>query len=229
MLRLATLAALVTALVPAPARGARWLRPVDGPIVGAFSFDGAAPYAAGRRRGIVLAAAPGASVLSACTGRVAFAGSVGRAGPTVSVQCGPLRATYQGIASAAVSAGEGVARGARLARLGANGRLRLGARVARGVYVDPAELLGADRPPLGPAPRVRRPRRAHRPPRPRVVARPAVPGPAPAPARAPRAPLLAWAGVALGALALPGGALVHRRQRLRRCPARAAGAAAPRT
>lgn len=235
--RAAALALLLVAVAPASARGTAWRWPVAGRIVGSFSVSPGDPYAAGQRRGIAIAAAPGAPVRAACGGPVAFSGSVGRAGPTVSVVCGRLRATYQGLAATGVRAGTIVLPGRRLAVLGAAGVLRLGARVeprprtGPSRYTDPARLLGAARrPPLGPAPA---PRAApeHGAPRSAPVLRPLPPRPEPVPAPAaagrPRPPLLAWLGVVLLAATLPGGALWRRSRRHRahrRAPVRAPAA-----
>ena len=222
MLRVIALSALLTGLAPAVTRGASWHRPVSGRIVGTFSFAPAAPYAAGQRRGIAIAAPPGASVRAACGGRVMFAGAVGRAGPTVSVSCGGLRATYQGIAGIAVDEGDVVAPDAPLARVGAHGVLRLGARAGRGRYVDPETLFADRQPPLGPAPPSPRHRRWRpRTPSPplgdplRIPAARPVTGPAAVPAAAPPA---AWLGLGVLAAVLPVGGVVQstRRRRAKR-------------
>lgn len=242
MLRVIAISVLLVGLVPGVARGAVWQWPVSGRIVGAFSFSPMDPYAAGQRRGIVMAARPGRVVRAACPGRVAFAGAVGRAGPTVSVQCGALRATYQGIVALSVAEAAFVRAGSALARVGERGELRLGVRTASGGYVDPAHLLADRAPPLGPAPRTHRPRppaagrpREPAPPaaRPRVPARPAdqlrSPVRPPAPVRvSPRAmpdgpPVLAWVGLAALLTAMPLGALARGRTGRRRAePARVA-------
>lgn len=217
MLRVIALAVLLTALAPGVARGAPWRWPVRGQVVGSYSMSPDAPYAAGQRRGIAIAAPPGTAVVSVCAGRVAFAGSVGRAGPTVSVQCGSLRATYQGLAAIEEEEGAIVLPGQTIARLGTDGVLRLGARVARNHYVDPATLFAAERPPLGPAPRAPRRRTRRRPPQPTLPLaapdRQPQPTPAGAPASPQPAPLLAWLGLALLATAAPIGALRRRSRR----------------
>src|SRR3954452_29897 len=135
----------LVALAPGGARGrSSWSWPVRGRVVGSFSLSAADPYASGQHRGIAIAAAPGSAVRSACSGRVAFAGSVGRAGPTLSVDCGALRATYQGLAGIAVRRDQDVRAGDAVATLGAHGVLRLGARAGR-QYEDPAALLRSSR------------------------------------------------------------------------------------
>lgn len=231
MLRVAAVALLLAA--PAAARTAPWAWPVDGArVVQGFSFSPDDPYAAGQHRGVVLAARPGMPVRAACGGWVVFSGEVGSAGPTMSVQCGAVRATYQGISAPAVRGGVMVARGAPLARVGSAGRLRLGARLGPNRYEDPLTLLPR-LPLLGPAPRPR-PRTPRDHPdvpivRPRAVHRDVRPvAPAPVVSAAPRAapaPLAAWLGAVLVALALPGGALL-RRDRRRRARARVRRAAA---
>ncbi|HWV87295.1 MAG TPA: peptidoglycan DD-metalloendopeptidase family protein [Capillimicrobium sp.] len=219
----ALLAALTAvALAPPAALAAGWRAPVDGRVVGRFHL-GPDPFAAGQRRGVDLAAAPGAPALAPCRGRVTFAGRVpGRAG--VAIRCGPLVATVLGLAGLEVATGDVVARGRRLGAVAAGGVVRLGARRAgeRFGYRDPLALFAPRRAPRGP----------HAPPPPR--ASPPAPGPparAPAPVRAAppaRAPLLAWAGAGLAALALPAGAAGARaRARARRRAPSSGVAAAP--
>jgi hypothetical protein len=180
------------------------------------------PFAAGQRRGIDLAAAPGRPALAPCRGRVAFAGAVPRRGGAVSIRCGRLTATVLGLDARALA----VATGAPVAR-------RLGARrtAERFGYVDPERLLApapAGVPAVGPARRVG-PRGDGRP-----RARPA-PRTAPlsAPDRRPRAalaarpadvPLVAWIGLALLAVAAPSGGLLARRARATRARTRPFGA-----
>ena len=228
----ASIAALVVLAAAAPAAGA-WRWPVDGDVVTHFSATEAAPFAAGRHRGIGIAAGAGAGarVRSACSGRVAFAAAVGRAGVTVSIRCGALRSTYQGLAAASVRRGQHVSAGALIGVLDRAGVLRLGARRERqgtaiASYVDPLTLLHRQPPTLGPAPacrvcpghrtRGRRQRPRHR--QPVATAPGLVAEPAPSPL-----PRAAWLGLALLALAAPPGAVVRRRRR-----ARPAGALASR-
>jgi hypothetical protein len=227
-----------------------WRRPVDGPLLRPFSVS-ADRYARGQHRGIDLGAPPGASVRSACAGRVRFAGTVPGGGRTVSVGCGRLVATYQHLGAVAVGRGEMLAAGATLGSVGRAGdpatprpHVHLGARAAAtGRYVDPLTLLaGAPRalPPLRSEPRRRAPLG-------RVPLGPAPLGPAPRPATwrfapraAPRAPvtvpaaadrvasppvpalpLVVWVGLLAFGLGLPLGGLVTLRRR--RLPAAAVG------
>jgi Peptidase family M23 len=201
---------------------ATWRWPLRGRVVGAFRLTPQAPFARGQRRGIDVAAAPGATVRAACPGRVTFAGPLPHAGLAVTVRCGSLVATYLRLGELAVLRGARAAVGQRLGALGHNGRLRLGARRAgdRRGYVDPLDLLREPTPTapptLGPAPRPRLPRPAPIP--------PARPRSAPPPARAePRSlPWPAYPALALVATALPVGSLVHRRRRRRATTAAAA-------
>jgi hypothetical protein len=248
MLRAIVIAALIAALAPGVARGASWRWPVRGRVVGTFLLSPDDPYAAGQRRGIRIAAGPGATVGSACAGRVAFAGGVGRAGPTVSVVCGAWRATYQGLGRLRVSAGDVVVPTRPVGVLGAAGVLRLGARTARPDrtgrprYVDPLTLLRAAPPIVGPLGRA--PRAAPR----RTLPPPAIPRqkPAPTPASGPAlfavrvrapaparpAPVGAWIGLALLGAALPVGSCWHLRlardRRRLTLPAAAVGDEMPR-
>jgi hypothetical protein len=176
---------------------------------------------------------------------VAFAGSIGRAGPTLSIDCGALRATYQGLGATFVHRGAVVIADAPVARVGPGGALHLGARMdgarVRPAYRDPRSLL-RDRPPvagpLGRAPRdggVRRRERRGPPgsaPEPSFAPGPE-PAPRPAPARLPSAapapaptPLAAWVGLALLAAAVPVGSVWHWRTAR---ATRAAGTRPPRS
>src|ERR687885_446502 len=141
------LASLLALLVPRPAGAAgpsllrdRWRWPVHGDVAGRFAYARERPFAAGARRGIDIAAAPGAAVRSACRGRGTFAGAVpGGRGLGVTVRCGALVATHLGLGRLAVRRGAWVTAGTRLGALGPDGRFRLGARRAadRFGYVDP--------------------------------------------------------------------------------------------
>jgi hypothetical protein len=204
---LIVLAVVAVLALPSGAAGA-WTWPLRGAVSGAFRVSPAAPYAAGQRRGIDLAAPPGTTVRAACPGRVRFAGPVPRRGLAVTVACGSLRATYLRLGSLRVRAGAVVAAGYPLGLLGAGGRLRLGARRAGGRfgYVDPLTLLRSSRapPPLA----IHGPSRARRPQAPRPAS-----APAPLPAGI---PVAGWLAVALIAGGLPVGGLVRGRRRARR-------------
>jgi murein DD-endopeptidase MepM/ murein hydrolase activator NlpD len=133
---------------PAPVVGFGW--PLDGVPTVVRRFDPPPePWLAGHR-GVDLAASPGAAVLAAGAGTVAFAGTVaGRGVVSVSHPHG-LRTTYEPV-EVAVRAGEQVGRGARLGSLAPG---HTGCPVAaclhwglrRGdVYLDPLLLLGYGR------------------------------------------------------------------------------------
>jgi hypothetical protein len=201
----------------APSEGGGWRWPLRGAVVGRFRLTPRAPFAAGQRRGIDIAAPPGSAVRAACRGVVSFAGPLPRAGRAISVRCGALVATYLHLADVAVGPGARVGRGQRLGILGPAGRLRLGARRAadRRGYLDPLTLLrdpSSKSPPLlGPAPRARsrRPAPVAQPHVP-LTHRPATPRSAPV---VRRLPWPAYPALALVATALPVGGLVHHRRR----------------
>lgn len=233
--------------LPTRAAAERWERPVEGPVLRAFSV-GPDRFAAGQHRGVDLAAPTGARVRSACGGRVSFAGRVPRGGVTVSVRCGRLVATYQHLAGAAVRRRQVVPAGAPIGTIGSarpRPHVHLGAREsATGAYVDPLALLAGARhtvppplpaarrpPPLGPAPVARRPAPvrpapARGRPAPARAARrlPAQPREVPAaadrpPAGSERLPWPIWLGLALFGLGLPLGGFVQARERRRRAAA----------
>jgi murein DD-endopeptidase MepM/ murein hydrolase activator NlpD len=222
--RVAPLIATVLLVLLAPGEAVasgHWRRPLPGgAIARPFAYERSAPFAGGRRRGIDVAAAPGARVGAVCGGVVAYAGRVPGWGRGVTLRCADgLVATELGLASLAVGRGARVVPGLTLGRLASTGLLRVGARRPRDRfgYVDPAPLFGedADPPAVAPTPgRARRPR----PLVPRLAVRPAV-----APRRiergAPaRPPLPILAGVALLALAGTGGVARHRQARRRPAP-----------
>lgn len=136
-----------------------WRRPVSGAVARRFDYAPSAPFARGRHRGVDFAARAGESVHAACAGRVAFAGTAGASGPTVSVRCGPWRVTYLPLRSLAVRGGARVRRGARLGTA-AGGGPHLGLHVGvrrdgrRWAYVDPLPFFGSPSgwPPVGVAP-----------------------------------------------------------------------------
>src|SRR3954452_17379793 len=139
LVALAALAAatLFALIAPRPAGAApsprdhRWRWPVDGAVVGRFAYARRGLSARRPRRGIDIAATPGAAVRSACRGRVSFAGGVpGGRGLGVTVRCGALVATHLGLVRLAVRRGGRVGAGTRLGSVGPGGTVRLGARRA---------------------------------------------------------------------------------------------------
>lgn len=223
--------AVVASLVATPLARARteWVRPVPGPVVARFAYARGTPFAAGQRRGVELAAAPGELVLAPCAGTAAYAGRVPRYGAGVTVRCGALSATLLGLSALAVRRRQPVAAGELLGTAGSRGRVHLGARWTRDPfgYRDPLALLGPPprsgprlviRPrrsspaePLGPAPAPVSAREPARIPAPRPVTAPR-PVLRPAPSRPVTVPA-AWLGLALLAVAVPAGGLVRRRRR----------------
>jgi hypothetical protein len=220
------------------AAAARWRMPLPtAAVVGAFSFDRATPYAAGRRRGVDLRGTPGVRVVAACAGVVTYAGRVPGWGRGVSLRCGGLVATELGLASATVARGTRVWPGAVVGGLASRGLLRLGARRAgdRQGYVDPLALLGRADPSAPPpvAPRggpATRPRSGAMPPvapvairHPVAALRPvgagdAVTGAGPVTTAPPTpgAPIVPWvavAGLGLIAASLGGGGAARRHRR----------------
>jgi hypothetical protein len=222
--------ALLAFVLPRAAAGAvpgdRWRWPVESrELAGRFRYTPRHPFAAAQRRGIDLIAAPGATVRSACGGRVTFAGPVpGGRRFGVTVRCGALVATHLGLGRVAVRRGARVAAGTRLGVVGPAGRVRLGARRGgeRFGYVDPLALLSEEHVPVDPvAPLGRAPRvpRGPAPLRPVARVRPEArlrPVPVGAAARDGAAiPSLAWAGLVVLAAAVPLGGLVRRSRRRR--------------
>jgi hypothetical protein len=204
-----------------------WIRPADGAVQRGFELS-VDRYAAGQHRGVDLAAPDAARVLSACGGRVTFAGRVPHGGGTVSVRCGPLVATYQQLGNVAVRRGQVVLPGERIGavrrRSGSRSHVYVSARAAAtGAYIDPLSLFGGgrdrDAPPVGAKPRPRQlgpaPSGRRDAPAPHAALPATLPVAAPAGAAAVRRPWPVWAGLALVALALPlgGGLAVARRRR----------------
>lgn len=213
-LKLLAFVAAVVLMQPWDALAAgHWSAPVDGGMVAGFTFEQATPFERGARRGVDLAAEPGAPVRAACAGVVTHAGPV--PGPWrrgVTVRCGALAATHLGLAALAVGRGVRVRRGARLGS-SAGRRVRLGARrlADRHGWIDPAALLGTGPAAVPLAPRSPRVPGGAPPRRDRVPV-PVRHGPATS-AVASSMPLLAWAGLTLAAVALPAGGLVRGRRR----------------
>lgn len=206
---LLALAALLLGVPDAHADpGWRW--PVEGELLTAYR-NGDDPYAAGQHRGIDIAAPVGARVVAATGGTVAFAGTAGDSGVTVSIRTagGRFDTAYLHLASASVRRGQRVSAGDRIGSVGTTGRrsvaeahLHFGVREAgsRHAYLDPLTLLP---PPTAPGERPAPPRAV-----PVAVPQPLAPGPALAAADAAAAvPALAPGAAAVPALA-PGAAAV---------------------
>ncbi len=156
---------------------------MPGVVARGFAYSPAEPFAAGRHRGVDLAARPGETVRAPCAGAVAYAGR-----GVVTLRCGPWRVTHLPLATLTVRAGARVREGARLGTLAASREhqgLHLGVRRAgdRFAYVDPLPFLPSDVPRVGP-PAASRGRAARAP-----GAAPTAPGAAPTvPGAAPTVP-----------------------------------------
>jgi len=235
----AAIAALVLPVTPSSAGAERWQRPVPGEVTRVFDYSPAAPFARGAHRGADLAGAPGEPVRAACGGRIVHAGGVPGGGVAVSLRCGDRRVTHLPLRRALVERGVRIRAGALIGTLapGHGGGLHLGVRAEADPfrYEDPLALVPpppSAAPPVAPSPRPPRripPPRATRPLRPGSAPRPAplpsairLPRAAPLPPAtrlpraAPLAPALAWAGLAVAALATAGTGAVARQRRLRR-------------
>jgi hypothetical protein len=173
---------LLLAGAPAARAVASWQAPVDGAVTRGFAVA-ADQFAPGQHRGADFAAAPGAVVRAACSGRVVVAGRVGTSGRVVTIRCGVWRATHMPLATVAVHAGATIHRGTiigTLARSSQHAGVHLGARrdgVTYG-YTDPLRFITSTHRRLTPPAVI--PRRGTRTP-----ARATAPPPSPAPARPP--------------------------------------------
>ncbi len=133
----------VAATAPPPP----WHAPVS-PVAIVRAYREVPPFLPGGHRGIDLRAIPGGAVRAPCAGRVSFRGAVAGGPPTITIDCGALRATLQRVAPA-VGLGEAVGRGARIGSA-TEAALDLSARRADGSYLDPATLLAVHRSPGSP-------------------------------------------------------------------------------
>src|SRR5262245_39356668 len=155
MRRLAVLIVCALAL-PVPVARA-WSWPVGGPVLRAFSFDRAHPYAGGQHRGLDIGSPAGAQVHAPAAGVVSFAGTVPTGGRTVSIQLpSGYTATLVHLGSIGVKRGESVAEGSAVGTVGPSGVVDLtepfvyfGVRLTADEqgYVDPLPLLPSRTPP----------------------------------------------------------------------------------
>jgi len=202
-------------LVLAPLAGA-WTWPVHGPVLQAFSFDPAHPYAAGQHRGIDVGADAGSSVRAPASGVVSFAGTVPTSGKVVTIDTpGGLAVTLTHLGSIAVAKGATVAEGAVVGTVGPSGTpdfdapyVHMGVRDASNPegYLDPLSFLPAvpalvTTPATPPAPGATQPSAQEAPP---ATAPPAAQTPATPPA--PAQPASAQPASAQPASAEPAGA-----------------------
>src|SRR5215831_8782153 len=154
-MRLLVLVAAAALVVPASALG--WTWPVAGPVLVAFSFDPAHPYAAGQHRGIDIGAPEGTPVRAPASGRVSFAGSVPSAGKTVTIEAPDgYSVTLLHLGSIGLRRGAAVAEGDPVGTVGPSGAVELpdpyvylGIRTTSDEqgYLDPLGFLPAPSPP----------------------------------------------------------------------------------
>jgi hypothetical protein len=144
---------LVLFLVWTPAAYA-WSWPVQGPVLQAFSYDEAHPYAAGQHRGIDIgAAAAGETVVAPTAGMVSFAGTVPTSGKSVTIETADgYSVTLTHLGSIGLAKGASVSEGGAVGTIGPSGTpevdgpyLHLGVRRTTDPngYVDPLPLLPA--------------------------------------------------------------------------------------
>src|SRR5215472_15617365 len=128
-----------------------WTWPASGPVLLAYSFDPAHPYAAGQHRGIDVGGSPGELVRAPAGGVVTFAGTVPGSGKSVTIlTTDAWSVTVTQLGSIAVTKGATVAEGDGVGTIGPSGDpevsgpyVQLGIRHAdqdQG-YVDPTTLL----------------------------------------------------------------------------------------
>jgi murein DD-endopeptidase MepM/ murein hydrolase activator NlpD len=113
------------------------LPPVDAPVADPFR-EPPCTWCPGNR-GLTYRVRPGITVRAAAGGRVAFSGLVAGTRYVVVVHADGLRATYGGLSSSHLHAGDTVATGAVIGRSG--DELHFGLRDGER-YVDPEPLLG---------------------------------------------------------------------------------------
>ncbi|MGZ4351915.1 MAG: murein hydrolase activator EnvC family protein, partial [Gaiellaceae bacterium] len=203
MRRLLTAAAVLAALLVAPAAGA-WSWPSDGVVLRGFTLSSDV-YAGGQHRGIDVAGVTGSPVRASAAGEVSFAGTVPSSGKSVTIQTADGYAvTLTHLGSIAVAKGDAVGEGQSVGTIGPSGDpevdepyVHLGVRVASDPngYVDPLGFLPARVPappalvpPPTPAPPVVESAPSTQtapPPAPPAPAEPASADPAPAPAPPP--------------------------------------------
>jgi hypothetical protein len=138
-------------LVWAPAAHA-WSWPVQGPVLQAFNYDEAHPYAAGQHRGIDIGAdAAAETVVAPAAGTVSFAGTVPTSGQSVTIQTADgYSVTLTHLGSILVAKGATIAEADAVGTIGPSGTpeferpyLHLGIRVSTDPngYRDPLQFL----------------------------------------------------------------------------------------
>ena len=156
LLRLTTIVVVFLLWVPV---AQAWSWPVQGPVLRAFSYDEAHPYAAGQHRGIDIGAGAARDpVVAPASGTVSFAGSVPTSGKSVTIETADgYSVTLTHLGSIAVAKGATVVEGAEVGTVGPSGTpeeagpyVHLGIRTTADAngYLDPLSLL----PPLASPP-----------------------------------------------------------------------------
>ena len=125
---------------------------MQGPVLQAFSYDEAHPYAAGQHRGIDIGAdAEGETVVAPAAGTVSFAGTVPTSGKSVTIETADgYSVTLTHLGSIGVAKGASVSEGGTVGTIGPSGTpevdgpyVHLGVRLTTDAngYVDPLGLL----------------------------------------------------------------------------------------
>ena len=125
---------------------------MQGPVLQAFSYDEAHPYAAGQHRGIDIGAdAEGETVVAPAEGTVSFAGTVPTSGKSVTIETADgYSVTLTHLGSIGVAKGASVSEGGTVGTIGPSGTpevdgpyVHLGIRLTTDAngYVDPLGLL----------------------------------------------------------------------------------------
>jgi len=151
---------LLAALVfVAPASA--WTWPASGPVLLAYSFDPAHPYAAGQHRGIDVGGVAGETIQAPAGGLVTYVGSVPGSGRSVTILTSDgWSVTITQLGSIAVAKGATVAEGDGIGTIGPSGDPEVGGPyVQLGIrhadqdqgYVDPAGVLPPRPADTGPA------------------------------------------------------------------------------
>jgi Peptidase family M23 len=131
-----------------------WSRPVQGPVLQAFAYDEAHPYASGQHRGVDLGADSGETVVAPAAGTVSFAGTMPTNGKSVTIETADgYSVTLTHLGSIGVVKGATVAEQDAVGAVGPSGTpevdgpyVHLGIRVTADPngYVNPLGLLPPD-------------------------------------------------------------------------------------
>src|SRR3954452_17875028 len=120
-----------------------WTWPVRGPVVQAFDFDQAHPYAGGQHRGIAIDAPPGTRVRAPVGGTITFAGTVPASGLSLTIRTDDgLAVTLTTVGGVAVARGDAVTEGDVVGTVGSD-PVHLGVRQVSSEqgYLDPLRFM----------------------------------------------------------------------------------------